>query len=294
MFTTLGRHPRLFRTWLRFSATLLLRGDLPGADRELVILRTAWRCGSWYEWAQHGALAAGSGLVAHDLERVIEGPGAAGWRPRQRLLLMAADELHDHRVITDRTWAALATELTERELIELCLLVGHYEMLAMTLNSLGVEPEPTTLARLSGGAADAAGAPACGARGGPRRPRSTSERGPLTSPAAVTGARARRRRPRPAPAETRSVVFPSNPPRETSGSSATPRAAVWTRWRLAGATSCLRRDTEAPGQRVQEVPCQGCGHHEIDVARGHAHGRPAAWPPRPPPTCPPPRRSSGS
>jgi hypothetical protein len=28
------------------------------------------------------------------------------------------------------------------------LLVGHYEMLAMTLNSLGVEPEPTTLAKL--------------------------------------------------------------------------------------------------------------------------------------------------
>jgi 4-carboxymuconolactone decarboxylase len=156
VFTTLGRHPRLFRTWLRFSATLLLRGDLPGADRELVILRTAWRSGSWYEWAQHGALAAGSGLVAHDLERVIEGPGAAGWRPRQRLLLMGTDELHDHRVITDRTWAALATELTERELIELCLLVGHYEMLAMTLNSLGVEAEPTTLARLTGCAAEAA------------------------------------------------------------------------------------------------------------------------------------------
>jgi hypothetical protein len=95
-------------------------------------------------------------LVAHDLERVIEGPGAAGWRPRQRLLLMATDELHDHRVITDRTWAALASELTERELIELCLLVGHYEMLAMAVNSLGVEAEPTTLARL-GGAADAAG-----------------------------------------------------------------------------------------------------------------------------------------
>jgi 4-carboxymuconolactone decarboxylase len=157
VFTTLGRHPRLFRTWLRFSATLLLRGDLPGADRELVILRTAWRCGSWYEWAHHGALASRSGWVAHDLERVIEGPDAAGWRPRQRLLLMATDELHDHRVITDRTWAALATELTERELIELCLLVGHYEMLAMTLNSLGVEAEPTTLARLSGCAADAAG-----------------------------------------------------------------------------------------------------------------------------------------
>ena len=30
----------------------------------------------------------------------------------------------------------------------LCFLVGHYEMVAMALNSLGVEPEPTTLHRL--------------------------------------------------------------------------------------------------------------------------------------------------
>jgi alkylhydroperoxidase family enzyme len=49
VFTTMGRHPRLFRTWLLLSATLLLRGELLAADRELVILRTAWRCGSWYE-----------------------------------------------------------------------------------------------------------------------------------------------------------------------------------------------------------------------------------------------------
>jgi alkylhydroperoxidase family enzyme len=148
VFDTLGRHPRLFRPWLSFSTTLLLRGDLPPAERELAILRTAWRCGSWYEWAQHGYLARRAGLHAADVERVMEGPGARGWCPRQRLVLEATDELHDRRVVTDATWRALASELTDRQLIELCLLVGHYEMLAMTLNSLGVEPEPTSLAKL--------------------------------------------------------------------------------------------------------------------------------------------------
>jgi alkylhydroperoxidase family enzyme len=171
VFTTLGRHPRLFRRWLPFSAALLLRGDLARAERELVILRTAWRCGSWYEWAQHAALAQRASLDVHDIARVVEGPAAPGWGPRQRLLLVATDELHDRRVITDRTWQALAAELTERQLVELCLLVGHYEMLAMTLNSLGVEPEPTTLARLGGAAAEAAdqlGAGLLAARGEPR------------------------------------------------------------------------------------------------------------------------------
>jgi 4-carboxymuconolactone decarboxylase len=156
IFTTLGRHPRLFRTWLRFSATLMLRGDLPAADRELVTLRTAWRCGSWYEWAQHARLARRGGLGDDDVARVANGAAAPGWAPRQRLLLRATDELHDVRVISDHTWRALAAELTDRHLIELCLLVGHYEMLAMALNSLGVEPEPTTLARLGGATAEAA------------------------------------------------------------------------------------------------------------------------------------------
>jgi alkylhydroperoxidase family enzyme len=155
VFTTLGRHPRLFRRWLPFAATLL-RGDLARAERELVILRTAWRCGSWYEWAQHVGLAQRAGLGVADVERVVEGPAAPGWDRRQRLLLVATDELHDRRVITDRTWRELAAELSERQLVELCFLVGHYEMLAMTLNSLGVEPEPGTLVRLGGAAATAA------------------------------------------------------------------------------------------------------------------------------------------
>jgi alkylhydroperoxidase family enzyme len=155
VLTTLGRHPRLFRRWLPFGAALL-RGDLAPADRELVILRTAWRCGSWYEWCQHAALAQRAGLGPAAVGRVAEGPTDPAWRPRQRLLLAATDQLHDRRVVDDRTWQALAGELTGRQLIELCFLVGHYEMLAMTLNTLGVEPEPTARARLDGPAAMAA------------------------------------------------------------------------------------------------------------------------------------------
>jgi alkylhydroperoxidase family enzyme len=149
VLTTLGRHRRLFRRWLPFAAWLLLRTELPRVDVELTILRVAWNSGSWYEWAQHVPLAARAGVGPDERRAVPDGPAWPGWTGRQRVLVQAADELHEHRAITDATWASLVDLLSDRELIELCFVVGHYELLAMTLNSLGVQPEDTALRRLN-------------------------------------------------------------------------------------------------------------------------------------------------
>jgi AhpD family alkylhydroperoxidase len=142
VFTTLARHRRLFRRWLRFAGALMPGGVLPRADSELLILRVAHNTGCEYEWRQHERLAQGAGLSAADVARVRDGADADGWRPRQSLLLKAADELHAERTIGDELWEALRPLLSDAELIELCMLVGHYEMLAMTLNALAVEPDP--------------------------------------------------------------------------------------------------------------------------------------------------------
>jgi alkylhydroperoxidase family enzyme len=81
-------------------------------------------------------------LSPEQIAAVRLGPGAEGWSERQRLLLRAADELHAERTLSDELWNGLRPLLSDAELIELCLLVGHYEMLAMTLNALAVEPDP--------------------------------------------------------------------------------------------------------------------------------------------------------
>ena len=141
IFTTLARHRRLFRRWLRFAGALMPGGTLPRAETELLILRVAHNCGCDYEWHHHERLGAAAGLDREEIGRVREGPGATGWSDRQELLLRAADELHAERAITDSTWSGLRPHYDDRELIELCMLVGHYEMLAMTLNSLRVQPD---------------------------------------------------------------------------------------------------------------------------------------------------------
>lgn len=153
IFHTVARHRRLSRWWLPFAGTLLLRGDLPRLDTELVVLRTAWNCASWYEWVQHVLLALRAGLTSEQIESVPVGAAAPLLTGRQRVLLEATDELHQARVITDPTWETLAAELTPEECIELCFVVGHYEMLAMALNLLGVRAEDEARRRLGPGSA---------------------------------------------------------------------------------------------------------------------------------------------
>jgi AhpD family alkylhydroperoxidase len=141
IFTTLGRHRGLFRRWLWFAGGLMPGGKLPRRDSELVILRVAHNTSCDYEWGHHERLGQRAGLAAEEVERVRSGPGAPGWTPRQQLLLHAADEMHAEGEIGDELWSQLAVALDDRLLIELCLLIGHYEMLAMTLKSLRVQPE---------------------------------------------------------------------------------------------------------------------------------------------------------
>jgi alkylhydroperoxidase family enzyme len=141
IFTTFVRHPGLFRKWLPFGGKLLA-GKLPARDRELLILRTGWRCTSAYEWGQHVLIARQCGVTDEEIERVKAGPDAPGWSDHDAALLRAADELHDDHVIGDATWAALVARYDERQLIEVPMVVGHYHLVAFTLNSLGVQREP--------------------------------------------------------------------------------------------------------------------------------------------------------
>jgi alkylhydroperoxidase family enzyme len=141
IFTTLVRHPGLFRKWLPFGGKLLA-GKLPARDRELLILRTGWRCQSVYEWGQHALIGAQAGLTDVELRRIQAGPDADGWNASDALLLRAADELHDDSCISERTWGALAAAYDEPRLIEIVMVVGHYHLVSFALNSFGVQREP--------------------------------------------------------------------------------------------------------------------------------------------------------
>jgi alkylhydroperoxidase family enzyme len=142
IFATLAHHPRLLKRWSAFGGTLLFRGELPPRHRELLILRTAWLCKAEYEWGQHVLIGRDAGITEDEIELIPEKEISGEWGSRDQALLRAADELHESSMISDATWEVLAGEYDHRQLIEVCMVVGQYHMVAFTLNSLGVELEP--------------------------------------------------------------------------------------------------------------------------------------------------------
>ncbi|MCB0977231.1 MAG: carboxymuconolactone decarboxylase family protein [Acidimicrobiales bacterium] len=140
LFATLAHHPRLLRRWSQFGGLLLFGGTLPGRDREVLILRTAFNTGADYEWGHHVELGTAAGLTPEEIRSLAT--AEPDLPEADRLLVTAADELHATNVISDPTWASLAARYETQQLIELCMLVGQYHLVAFTLNSLGIEREP--------------------------------------------------------------------------------------------------------------------------------------------------------
>ncbi len=139
IFRTLANHPKLLRRWLVFGNHVLFKSTLPPRERELVILRIGWLCRAGYEWGQHVAIGREAGLSDEEIQRITEGPEAAGWSELDTLLLKATDELHADAFVSDPTWKALAGHLSTQQLMDLVFAVGQYNLVSMALNTFGVQ-----------------------------------------------------------------------------------------------------------------------------------------------------------
>ena len=128
-------------------------GLLPRRDAELVILRVAHNCGSDYEWQHHERLGRVAGLTPGTSSGCARAPTLrAGSRARR---CCCARPTSSTARADDRGRAVARARRGARRAaaVELCLLVGHYEMLAMTLNAARVELDPVAAGlALPGGA----------------------------------------------------------------------------------------------------------------------------------------------
>jgi alkylhydroperoxidase family enzyme len=148
IFGTLATHPELLRRWLVFATHVLAKNSLTRRDRELLILRTGWRCRSQYEFSQHAVIALACDITADEVRATKSAVPDGGWTDHEAALLDAADELHDSARISDATWRTLATRLDEQQLLDVIFTVGNYHIVSFALNSCGVQLDAGVLAAM--------------------------------------------------------------------------------------------------------------------------------------------------
>ncbi|CAM9640119.1 unnamed protein product [Phaeothamnion confervicola] len=138
---TMMRNMNLLNSWNGFAGHIMGTSSLSPRHREMLIMRVGWLTQSEYEWGQHVLMSAPAGLVHADHLRIKEGPKAAGWNELESALLQATDELLDDAIIEDTTWNILTKHLSTEQIMDAVFTVGQYNMLAMALNTLGVQRE---------------------------------------------------------------------------------------------------------------------------------------------------------
>jgi AhpD family alkylhydroperoxidase len=129
----LAVHPALATAFLTFNKHLLSASTLPARTRELAILRVAWRRRCRYEWAQHVLIARKGGISDDEIAGIRAGTATP--------ITRAVDELEVDSCLSDQTYAELAAELDDRQLMDLVFTVGAYGMLAMALRTFEVDLE---------------------------------------------------------------------------------------------------------------------------------------------------------
>jgi alkylhydroperoxidase family enzyme len=135
---TLVHHPDLARAYLGFNIYLLRGSALSERLREIALLRIVQLRNCPYLWDHHVPLAQRAGLTAQEIDDIRSGHAAD---ELDRTVLRAVDELNERTNISDKTWEALGGHLDDRQRMDLVFTIGAYCLLAMAVNTFGIEDE---------------------------------------------------------------------------------------------------------------------------------------------------------
>ena len=140
LYHALANAPAISRAWLGFLWALRDECDTPRALRELVILRTAVRHGSEYEWHHHEVMALAAGVTPDKLEALRSWQTTAAFDDAERAALALTDAICDAGV-SEETWSEAARWFDPSELVELVVTAATYVMVPRVLDALAVPTE---------------------------------------------------------------------------------------------------------------------------------------------------------
>lgn len=141
IYRALAHTPDGLRQFMRLGSYLLTRSGLDPRLREIAILRTDALAGCRYEVAHHIPIARAAGPDDGAIRAALAGD-ASPFSEREAAALRFATELTRDACVSGETHAALRDAFSERELVDLALTVGYYNLVARVLNALEVDLEP--------------------------------------------------------------------------------------------------------------------------------------------------------
>ncbi|MCU1461692.1 MAG: carboxymuconolactone decarboxylase family protein [Acidimicrobiales bacterium] len=136
-FELLLRVPQLCTRVADLGEVIRFRGLLPDRLRETAILATAREVRCRYEFDSHLPIARSAGVAE---ATIALASGADADAPVDESLVVSfVHELLQRREVGEATLVGLGAVLSEPELVELCVTVGYYALLAGVVNVFAVD-----------------------------------------------------------------------------------------------------------------------------------------------------------
>jgi len=135
--------PESARAWFELNQAVRYRTELEGQARELAVMRVAMLNGVDYILRAHGpAYALKEGITEAQVAALASWRESQLFNAPQRALLAYVDAMTLDIDVPDAVFAEIRNHYSERQTVELTMLIGAYNMLTRFLKALQVDPEP--------------------------------------------------------------------------------------------------------------------------------------------------------
>jgi len=139
LYRMLLHSPPFARGWLGLFTAVRQQGQLDARYRELAILRIAVVNDAEYEFAQHVPHARKAGLSDAQIDTVRTDPASPLFDEQQRAVLAYADAMTRDVEVPDALFARIRASFPEREVLELTVTIGGYNMVSRVLVALRID-----------------------------------------------------------------------------------------------------------------------------------------------------------
>lgn len=135
--------PAIAGGWFELNQAVRYQTEVDGQSRELAVMRVAMLNGVDYILRAHGpTYALKEGLTPAQVGALADWGSSSLFSAKQRALLAYVDAMTRDIEVPDAVFAELRKHYSERQTVELTMLIGAYNMHTRVLKALKIDPEP--------------------------------------------------------------------------------------------------------------------------------------------------------